>query len=171
MQDEKDDCAAGLASREKEINCGCRRTDGQSVSQAVGPSKGLQVGILLHVLQMGLVRAQVAKVMAQRRNKGMILAVHLVGALWLLASDRGGHLLGVERTAIRTAATRRPPRDEGPRDERRRQVVWFVGRGGVGGAVAVEGRPRQRRRRGRPSPSGKGEKMDISTTNTNNRGT
>lgn len=36
---------------------------------------------VLYVLHMGLVRAQAAKVMAQRRKSGMILVVHLVGAL------------------------------------------------------------------------------------------
>lgn len=42
---------------------------------------------VLYILHMGLVRAQAAKVMTQRRKSGMILVVHLVGALWLLASD------------------------------------------------------------------------------------
>lgn len=59
---------------------------------------------------MGLVSAQQANAMTQSRKQGMIRVAHRVGALWLLASEWGGHLVvprvvdrGLEAEAIPSA--------------------------------------------------------------------
>lgn len=69
------------------------------------------------LLQIGPVKAQQAKPITPSRKKGISLVVHLVGGLWLLASERGGHFealigVGAGGEAIRTASEKPSRREQ-----------------------------------------------------------
>lgn len=80
MENEEDDGAAILASRDEEVNWRERERERER-RQGQRPNVARHVAGAGDLLHMGLVKAQEAKVIVQRRNTGMMRVVHRVGRL------------------------------------------------------------------------------------------